>query len=344
MPIAWNTLFARPAELVHEGREGTPFNASGERTYTAQFQVEALRPDVVEIAVCACPGNPLPYSPHPSDLAALCVSLKARLKVKTDWKWWIVTATWSTKMPDGGPVTDGTSADRPDEQQARQNNPEMEPPDIEWDFETASRAPAADLDLNPFVNSAKQPYTPAVTFEYADAVLSITRNENDYNRATAAAYSFAVNKFKFLDAAPGCVQCLPPKAKLQYKGSISYYRVSYRLRFGEMLDDGTLRPWDPAQILDAGLMQLALVPGSKDKWAITPILGPGGQAISQPVCLDGKGRQSKPIRIKNGGPLKPDGTRDDIWIVKQAYNSYRLRRKLDFANLLRNGLGRQLQL
>lgn len=334
-----SVYFVKPAEPMFE-REGTPFSSDGSRTYSTDFLVLAKVKDITEIIVCTCPGVPMPYSPHPSDFAALCTKLSAKRKESDDWVYWIVTATFETKMPPGGPQTPGQSENTADDKQSEQNNPELEPPDIEWDFEQATRSPSTDLDKKAFLNSASQPYTPSPAFEYANAVLVMSRNELAFDRLTASKYAFSVNSKKFLGADPGCVQCMPPKAKLMYKGSINYWRITYRLRFGELLDDGTLRPWDPVEILDAGLMEMKLSPGSADKWNPVPILR-HGVPISQPVCLDGAGKAAIVTRVPGvtvtilGIPVKLP----DKFTIKQVYNKYRIRRTYDFDKLLRNGLG-----
>ena len=334
-----SVYFVKEAEPMFE-REGTPFSSDGSRSYTTEFLVMAKVKAITEIIVCTCPGVPLPYSPHPSDFAALCTKLSARRKEADDWVYWIVSATFETKMPSGGPQTPGTDENTPDNPQSQQNNPEHDPPDIEWDFETSTRAPSKDLNEKAFLNSAGQPYTPSPSFEYAHAVLCMSRNELSFNRETASKYAFSVNSKKFLGADIGCVQCMPPKAKLVYKGSINYWRVSYRLRFGELLDTGKMQPWDPVQILDSGLMEMTLIPGSSDKWHPSPILR-HGVPISQPVCLDGKGKAAEVVRIPAvaGPPFGAGPAAPERFTIEQVWNSYRIRRAFDFDKLLRNGLG-----
>lgn len=335
MPTA-SEIFAREAEPDLEDREGTPFNALGEREYTVSFLVEVKIKTTNELVICNCPGLPLPWSPHPADLAALCVKLRAKRRVKGEWRFWTVTANYSTKMPEGGPqIGKVAEGDNGGNSRSPSNNPELEPPDIEWDFETATRAPEFDLTGKDFVNSAMQPYTPARTIEYADSVLMISRNENDFNRDLAAKYSYSVNKEKFLGARDGSVLCLPPKAKLMNRGPISYYRVSYRLKFGELLPGGAHRRWTPLEILDAGLMQIKQQAGEPGKFILVPCLT-GGVPASQPMALDGKGKQLHP-RIVVGVNGEPDK-----FVLDKVYNKFNIRRKTDFTALLRNGLGRKL--
>lgn len=321
--------FAAGAALLFSGRTGTPFSADGVREYTQTWQVVTKVKGIDENLVCVCPGLPLPYAPHPTDLAALNVRMSAANRYEDDWSHWTVTVNYSTRMPDGGaPPGAGLSGGvvgTGDQQSGTQNKPEAEPPDIEWDFESLTKAPPADTNGDPFVNSASVPYTPAPTFEFAHAVLLITRNEANFNRVTASSYAFAVNNDRFLGADPGCVQCMPPKAKMMFRGSISYWRVSYRLRFGRERADGTLEPWDPVEILDAGTSELVKTPG-KVKNEPIPILH-RGVAITHPVLLDGKGKKAVPGA---NGKIVP------------FYNKFYLRKQQSFANLLSRGVGGRL--
>lgn len=336
-------IFVKPAEEMFENREGTPFNGqSFDRDFTVDFLVQVKIPGVTELIVCQCPGLPLPWTPHPSDLAALCIRLSGKRKEKNDWQFWIVTAKYSTTMPRGGPLSQkGDPDSTPDNPKSDQNNPENDPPDIEWDFEQYQWAPEYDLDRKAFVNSAQQPYAPAKTFEFADQVLMISRNELNFNRKVASQFSMSVNNAPFLDAEPGTVLCMPIKGRVMWRGSIMFWRVSYRLRFGTQSLDGSLRAWDPIELLDAGLMEIKPVAGQKDKFELVNIKN-NGVAVSQPVCLDGQGRQAKPRFVAGVGVDANGNPNPGRWVVDKAFNQYHIRKREDFSNLLRYGVGRSI--
>lgn len=335
MPVyPFNPVF-QSCDLMIERGPSTPFSADGSREYSYRYKV-VVRVPLDEIQVCFAPCLPFPFQLHPEDFCALCTNIAGVLQDSEDWGIWVVTVKYSTRMPDGGPPSGKGEYQTPSGPQGGQNNPEQEPPDIEWDSETITRAPPKDLDDKAFLNAAGQPFTPAPTFEYAYGVLSISRNELAYNCKTAAGYSFAVNKDKFLGFPPKTVQCMPPKAKLVFRGNIRHWRVSYRLRFGVMGDDGKPIPWDPQEILNQGLMELKDMPGVKDVLGrpipkLVPITV-AGKPISQPVALNPLGFRLDPVFDAGLGKF----------VMKPNWIKFRIRPALSFDDLIRNGLGGQL--
>lgn len=343
MPVYPNHPIFQSCDLMIERGPAVTFNMDGSRDYPIKYRVVVRQP-IGEIEACQAPCIPPPFSLHPEDYAALCVNHSAELQDKEDWGIWVVTVRFSTRLREGGPPS-GTAGEygSPAQQGGGQNNPELEPPDVEWDHEVVTMVPRGkenqqglDLDGKPFLNAAGQAFTPSPTFEYAYSVLSISRNELQYDNKVAAKYAFAVNKDKFLGYPPKTVQCLPPKAKLVFRGNIRFWRVSYRLRFGMMGDDGKPIPWDPVEILNQGLMQLQDMPGKKDvQGRPIPQLVPikeGGVPVSQPVLLNANG-------------LRLDRFWDDAlkrFVIRPNWIKFRMRPSLSFADLIRNGLGGKL--
>jgi len=334
MGLIRNHAIYLSCDLMRDIGPGTPFNADGSREYTYRYQVRAKLP-ITEIQACVCPGIPLPFANHPRDLAALVTRHRGEMVDREDPTLWLVEVTFSTRIPPGGAgaQTPDVYQDKPaDSNLGALNRPELEPPDIEWEFDIIQKSVAKDLDGKTFLNTAGQPYTPAPTFEFACPVLSISRNEDDYNHKRAAKYALAVNKDKFLGYPPKCVQCMPPKAKLSYRGGIAYWRVSYRLRFGIMGDNGKPIPWDPFEILDAGLMELKKLP-----LLAKPVLVPirlNGSVVTQPVMLDGKGKALPPFEFFAAGNVTLPAT--------PRYNYFRMRPTVSFSDLIKNGLGGRL--
>ena len=357
-------LFVKVDELFQE-RTGVPFNADGSRDYTRKFLVVVKRKGLSAATVCSAPGLPLPWSSYIAgsdedgitefDPSALLVRWDAAPQTKDDWQNWIATATYSTRIPAGGQPTEGGGAQSlGNKQKGSGNNPEMEPPEVDWDADVQQRSPLYDLDGYAFVTSADQPFYPAPQFEYANAVLTITRNELGFNWKTAMEYAFSVNKEKVLGADPECVLCLPPRAKWMWRGTQGYYRVTYKLRFGALKDDGTLEKWQ-AVILDAGTMKrerrmipnpAAAVPGQPAQiphplfGKPVPIYKPGGQAVTTPVLLDGRGNEA-PLMIArkpNGDPIIDDETGKELKRQKPTFLTFRIRRKVSFRTLFQRGV------
>jgi hypothetical protein len=307
MPSYPGNPYFESTEETDVGRGGKPFNALGNREYSRIFKVVTRNRFLSTLAVCAAPGIPRPFSAYQSgngleyDLLAVLIELSAQ-QDDTDWQRWTVTARYSTEMPSGGaPDSPGYAAgpgaaigddlnNGSGGKGGAANNPEEEPPEIEWDFETTKYAQPFDLDGKAYVNSAGDPFTPAPTIETGHAVLSMTRNETAFNLNTASRYSYALNSDVFLGAAPETCQLMPPKAKYMFRGTLPYYRVSYKFRFNYQKLDGTLQSWQP-QLLDQGMMRKQTTAGRPELGKSVPIRR-GPNAITSPVLLDGNGQEA----------------------------------------------------
>jgi hypothetical protein len=76
----------------------------------------------------------------------------------------------------------------------------MEPPEVSWDFAEVHRVMHNRMTIptldhpEPYaiVNAAGQPFTPAPTYEVAYPILTITRNELQFDRIKASLYAYAV--------------------------------------------------------------------------------------------------------------------------------------------------------
>jgi hypothetical protein len=331
MPANPAIYYEGPADELFSGRTGSPFNMDGHRDYTRRFRVRTKDKRLSTIAVCSCPGLPLPFSPYQSgngleyDLAALMTGMTAAEENDDDWASWVITATYSTRMPEGGqPTGDGAYGD-PGSAQGGQNNPELEPPEFGWDFETLQKALSKDLDKKAYLNSANQPLTPAPLFDIAYPVLTMSRNELAFDDKTATKYAYAINSDVFLGYKPEQAQCLPPSAKRVYRGNIQYWRVNYRIRFSVTLPDGSLLSWQP-EFLDQGLMQTQNNPAAANVGQPVPIIK-YGHPITQPVMLDGSGRELLPIALVFGIAVMPP----------PVYLTFRNYRKTAFADLFNRG-------
>ncbi len=362
--MAINEFFISCGEMASARPSGTPFSHDGVRTYQRKFLVQYSNKFFGPVEICQCPGIPLPYSPYivntnigTSDLRALCVKISSepyKVAHEGDWGKAIVSCDYSTDLKSGN-----TGSNFPNKQDGAQNNPELEPPEIEWSFQENNRAFTADLDGNAFVNSAGLPLTPAPSIEVAYPVLTITRNELTFDRRRATKFAYAVNKDVFLTTTPGGAQCLPPSARIAFKGSSSYWRVTYKIRFCVALPDGTLSSWQ-YEVNDNGLQELVFVPGVEDRGGPTEDVlvklargvmshrhikpAGGGGNISQAVLLDGYGKQLKPQLLPktdaNGQPIiGPDGNQMVTARMKPVVLKFRTYRTEDFTDLFVRGLG-----
>lgn len=332
MPIIDNSPFFKSCDELFEGRAGTPWDATGKREYTRRFRVIVRMKEMAEISVMLCPHLPLPGSPYviagiEYDLNALALRFRISQEHPDDWQNWIVEVTYTTELPPGGLAE---VLGRAGNNIGAQNNPELEPTDIDWDYEVMQIALPRDLNKKAFLNSAQMPFTPAPTFDVGVPVLSLSRNENGFNVLRANKFAFALNENEFLGYPPNTVQCLPPKAQLTHRGRLQFFRVNYRLRFSRKLFDGEWISWQP-KLLNVGMSRLDRPdPLDPNTW-IPVTIKRNGIPLNQPELLD---LQGNPIPYQN---VAGQPHRDPIYIDFKVYPT------ANFNDLLRRGLGGTLQ-
>lgn len=327
--MAAQDYFVGPAQERFQQRQGTTFSVDGTREYQRHFLVQTRDKELGPLAVCYCPGLPVPWSVYITpdgkeyDLLALATRYEAKQLDEGDEYFWIVTVTYSTDIPPGGvpefvgtPVGPGGAGRR--QQRGSQNNPELEPPEVDWDEEVRQKPIRQDLDGKFLKNSAGQPYNH--TQEDAYNILTITRNDLWYDPKTAVEFAFAVNSDEFLGWPPGSAQCMPFKAKLMHRGPTFYHRVTYRIRLAPMKNDYEYDDWQ-TNLLDQGTMEIDRTVGGTGK--LVPIRR-GGVVISSPILLDANG---------NAYPEDMDPEQ-----MKPHYNRFRTRKKASFARLFNRGL------
>lgn len=304
MPI---TLYHQELHKLIDDREGMPFSVRGVREYTKRFRVVMTNRTADSLIVCSCPGLPIPYSSYYDftdigdlvyDLFALMVEMRAE-QDQDDEYLWIVTCKYSTEMPEGGkpafpgyPTTVGGKTAG-----GAANNPELEPPDINWDFEEATETVLEDLDGQPYTNSANQPFLNAPPVLDGRPVLTYTRNELYYSAAKASEWGYTVNSLPFLGFPINTVLCMPPTARMAWRGPLVYWRVTYKFKVGRKYYSASgnsvyYRQWQP-RILDAGTCRLDSNPASPTFGQPMPIFLPGGVPASTPQLLNGLGQQLK---------------------------------------------------
>ena len=342
-------------------REGSPFDSMNhEREYTRKWLVVVNDRRLSAAQVCFAPGVPRPYTPYIDktgmihDMHALLGKLDGRQPDENDWQRWIVTGKYSTKVID-------TKGDKGTDNR----NPEMDPPDISWDYQETQEAPALDLDKKPFFNSALQPFAPAPTFPVGYRVLNYTKNQLDFDPLVADDYTFSVNSDKFMGMPPGSVLCLPPRAQMIIKGGgggagknqhngMMYWRVSYRLKFQRKDADGKYETWQP-KVLDQGISELVGRPEQPAQLLFAGALGIANDAvkvkevlvhmmdeqaipIASPLCLDGKGHRLNKY-LKQVQDKLPDGTpiTTTRWALDPVWLRFRIYQAKSFRRILQQG-------
>jgi hypothetical protein len=343
------TPYFKACEELFGNRSGKPFSMESSRSYKRIHRVYLNRDNPANkflgpISVSLCPYLPLPGSFYQTaydwDKLAILTEQEAQEENKDDWLNWIVTSTYSTDLRRGAPIVPGNAASQ---SQGAQNNPEMEKPEVNWSFGAVQVALTKDLDGVPILNSAGLPFSPPPTFTFYHPILSISRNERNYNVDRAEGFAGALSDAEFLKRPPKAIQIEPPQVSSRYKGTLGYWRASYKLNFAPIIpnqnmnliddiielpevgDPDTIenfryiyKPWDP-YILDQGMDEITLRDGEIKTIPIRRNHAP----ITHPVLLDGAGHEQLPDA---GGVRQP------------FYLKFRVQRTVSLVDLLVNGL------
>lgn len=177
---------------------------------------------------------------------ARCISKTAQ-PVTGSRRLWAVECIWSTKHDDQDP-----------EEGDDQEDPEiieLEPPDVEFGFETfrvpvtgkaklSSDSEGQENEFGGVTTSAGELYDPPAEMDESRPVLTITRNELVFFPSLAIEFQDAVNSDVFLGAQPRQAKIQGIGAKRTYKKNIRYWRVTYTIVFKR-------ETWD-LQLLDIG--------------------------------------------------------------------------------------------
>lgn len=157
-------------------------------------------------------------------------------------------------------------------------DPLAKPWEVEWGFVATNEPIDRDIHGNPIRNSIGETFDPPIMREFSDLLLTIRRNEADFNYARAADYKDAVNDDFFYGFAPGCVRCVNYSGRRAFTGVIFYWQVTYafHIRRGSWL----------RRILDEGYKTKKMV---EDVEKTVKIEDDEGNIVSQPWPLNGNG-------------------------------------------------------
>lgn len=150
---------------------------------------------------------------------------------------------------------------------------------VSWDSEESERIADFDVDGNPVVNAAGDPFDPPVMVDQSRRILTIERNEADFDDQWVDQFVDKVNANTFYGRAAGEVLCKKITASTQFDSEDGAY-WSVRYEFHVNPDGWKSRP------LNAGMRQLV-------SGVLAPILDKG-VPVSQPVPLDSLGAAQAP--------------------------------------------------
>lgn len=159
-----------------------------------------------------------------------------------------------------------------------EEDPMDRPATYDWDYDVAKEPVTQDIDGRAILNSADMAYDPPPEKDVAYDVLTIERNEDDFDPELAAEYAFAINLDSFMGYDPGQARMRPIKAKSQYENGQEFKKVTYVIDFREGKDPWHLAPLDqgPCENIDGKLVVMT------DK---------NGQPLNGPALLNGDGRK-----------------------------------------------------
>ena len=343
-------------------KSGTPFNAFGPRTYTRVFTVEMDHQNWGVLEVSLAPGLPTAFSPYANvytgfwDGLALLTTATCDRVTDHD-RVWEVTCNYTTEIPRGGiPASVGLPVGNKPGQQGggSENNPDMEPPEVEFEFEEVNVPAKRDLQGKAFVNSAWESFTPTPTIPYQRPIYTMTRNELFFNIELAGLVAGTTNDAEFNGYPKDSVLCMAPKAKVMYKGGFRYVRTTYRFKFGYVKENGEYESFQHVE-LDQGYRERIPVvyedtgnPVFEDEFPdqqaqeYVPIMN-GSAKASKPTMLNGKGRKQKEyegyafekfVEWQEG----PE-TGATIYQLKPYYLYFKTRRRINFDALWKKGFG-----
>jgi hypothetical protein len=361
MPVYPGNPYFASIDLKSEGRVGTPYAIDGHRDYERTFLAITRSQGVTEWQMKTAPGIPIPGSVYVAeggntfDLLAVLENIQCKqVGDEASWYLWNIICRFSTRVGQNGPQKD------PD-------HPETDYPEIAWDFEEVQVPLQRDLYGRAIMTSNALPVDPPITYSVAVPVLSITRNELNFNVARARKYAYAANSDTFLGAKTGECLCLPPRAQQMWKGNSRYWRVSYKIKFSYLIPDPTWMAheppdcdklkngqvpqvpyrWDQYWLLDQGYYQLADNPlfnkqqppsPTNKKYVQVPVFR-WGQMVQHPVLLDGLGHEALPGPCEYEYPSQ--GGHTGIYPPQPYYiqEPFQIRNRQDFRSLLVQGLG-----
>lgn len=252
-----------------QGRSATK-DADRQRTYTVPYQVESDDPAGSEAEVLTYVEGQVGLigTAHPDDDGAFLRSIRIQ-EDADDGCSWSVTCEY-------GPW------------EAREESPLDEPPEVSIDWAPRERIAERDYNGVAVVNSANDPFDPAIVRDDTRVVIRVSTNEAIYPLQLASAYRDTVNDAAVtidgVTFAAKTIKAAAPKARRQYHPSVGFYwRIDYEFEIAP-------ETWVHKQI-DNGFRYLASA--TVRKQALTD----DGQPVSAPVLLDG-----------SGGRLAPNGT------------------------------------
>jgi hypothetical protein len=258
---------------LFDARTGAWTTDSG-RSYNRVFRVLTNNPfDGPNVAIQACGINRGDqYLPTGSDLNleadtnAYAHTLTATQE-DGDSLGWLVTVEYgpySTLFAGGGPT----------------QNPLLQPIDVKWSMRSQEIVVDIDINGNPILNTAFDPFDPPLMEDDPRPVLTVTRNESTWNQALQIQYRKAINSDPFAGYQPLMSKVLDISADSIFHQDVGwYYQATYQFEFMPPTSQTTGINGYRRTVLNQGMRALSAVNGNKFHPSYK------GVPITEPVLL-----------------------------------------------------------
>lgn len=260
---------------IFDGRGGAS-DVSGGRSYVRRFRVlsnTALDgPNTIKGALGVRYGDRyLSVNALESDKYSYVNSIDAQQE-DGDALGWIVTVSY-------GPFDAITAGGGPD------NNPLLQPIDVDWDYRSQEIVAEYDDDGKPITNTAGDPFDPPIVIDDPRPLLRVVRNEATYNTSLVYQYRNAVNSDPFAGWPPQMARVIKIAGKSTFHYQVGWYWiVTYEFEFNPPTG---YRPL----ILNMGMRKKSQAAATLDQ--VVPITL-NGHPISRPMLLTKAGYLAKP--------------------------------------------------
>ena len=257
-------------------RRSATMDEKGVRKYSRMFRVVTDSPLVDSQTVLNAPGLPSLFDSYSTDTGfdsdALLKNGEAREMADNPF-------LWEVDLHYSSDATDPTQG---------VEEPTDRPALYKWTNEIV-RIPAGaftdgeDLNGDKIQNSAGAPFDPPAEMEIAHRVLTITRNEEDFDPTVEDAYAFTTNEDEFMGYDAGQARMEPIEAEEAFEGAVRFWKKTYVIKFKTPPFDWQFRPLDQSLVEPDG------------SGGLKAIIDKNGSAVSTPVLFDGAGSKIDPL-------------------------------------------------
>jgi len=159
------------------------------------------------------------------------------------------------------------------------------PPIVNYGLEVVKVAVQSDLDGEPIVNSAGDPYD-AQTIDDTVTVITIDVNQGYFTAAEQQTYNLSTNLMPIWGYPNRAVLCSSYTGKRSYRNGVEYYAKTMQFKImGPVMAAITGSDWTKLMLVDQGLRQW-----NSDLGAAVPITdAQTRKPVTKPVLLNGEG-------------------------------------------------------